>query len=126
VATACYTCRAGYYCKAGAAAAYPCWAGRYSSATELSSAAECTLTDPGYFSTTGSTEQTQCAAGTIAPTSQHGVCVKCAVGRFQPAQGTTACLDCTAGSHCGEKGLATSLLCPEGLLAHTLLRYAHP
>ena len=52
--TACKPCEPGSYCPEGAAASLPCKAGTYSDATNLSSAAQCTPTDAGFYAPTGS------------------------------------------------------------------------
>ncbi|MEC7000996.1 MAG: hypothetical protein VXX04_04070, partial [Actinomycetota bacterium] len=106
-------CVAGSYCLLGAAAALPCEEGTYSDATNLTSVEECTVTEPGFFSPTGSTEQAPCAAGTYAPTSRSGACIKCVAGEYQDVEGATACKPCTDGYYCAE-GAAAALPCPGG------------
>ena len=109
----CKPCTAGSYCAEGAAAALPCEGGSYSSSTSLTRAAECTLTDQGYYASTGSTQQTPCAAGTAQASSGMGSCSKCAAGTFQDEEGKLTCKPCTAGSYCAE-GAAAALPCEGG------------
>ena len=47
--------------------------GLYSTSTSLTSADGCTATDPGYYASTGSTEQTPCSPGTMAPQPRTGL-----------------------------------------------------
>ena len=84
------------------AAALPCEAGRYSSATDNDERDDCTAADPGYFAPTGSTEQTACAKGTYtdASTDPKDKCTACAGGEYQDSEGATECKPCEAGSYC--------------------------
>ena len=54
--TACDVCIAGSYCRVGAAAALPCVAGTFSSATSLASPEECSVCPLGAACSTGATE----------------------------------------------------------------------
>ena len=111
--TACDPCPAGSYCAEGASAALPCTKGSYSSTPGLSSAANCTATSPGYSASTGSTKQTPCSPGTMAPQPRTGLCAKCEAGTFQENSGSTACVVCYAGSYC-LVGAAAALPCVAG------------
>ena len=55
--TDCKPCEQGYYCKEGASVALPCKAGTYTTATNLTSADECTNTSVGHYAAAGSKEQ---------------------------------------------------------------------
>lgn len=111
--TTCISCKRSFFCKEGAAASLPCEEGSYSNATNLTRAADCTPTDPGNYSPTGSVEQMPCAAGTVAPTGRLGACEPCAPGSFQNATGATECRPCLDGYYCA-KGSAAPLPCPGG------------
>ena len=77
----------GSFCPAGASASLPCSEGTYSTATNLTSGAECTPTDKGHYAPTGSTHQTPCNPGTVAPSSGMGACDRCFAGSYQDEQG---------------------------------------
>ena len=109
----CKPCKAGSFCPAAASAALPCHEGSYSTATNLTSAAECTPTDEGFYAPTGSTQQTACGPGTVAPNASMGACDKCAAGTYQDDPGKLSCKPCEAGSFCPEAASAP-LPCKEG------------
>ena len=112
------------------AAALPCEAGTYSSASNLTSVSECTAVDAGSFASTGSTTQTACAAGTYTATGEQGACTPCGAGTYQEDEGQTRCDACEPGSYCpagasaalkcearthqDEMGQASCKPCPEG------------
>ena len=111
--TECKACLSGSFCALGAAAALPCPEGTYSSATNLTSADECTTTDPGFFAPTGSIEQTACAAGTVSASGGLGSCVPCGAGFYQDAEGKTTCKPCSRGFYC-PRGSSAAMPCPAG------------
>ena len=112
--TACLAaCEPGSYCAEGAGAPLPCSGGTYSSATDLSSADQCQTTDPGFYAPTGSTQQTKCSPGTVAPNARMSSCVKCAAGKYQANEGEQTCVACEPGSYCAA-GAAAALPCAEG------------
>ena len=71
------------------------------------------MTTPGYYATTGSTEQTPCPPGTQQPESKKGQCTDCEAGKFMNASGAMICHPCTAGAYC-PKGAAAPLPCKQG------------
>ena len=109
----CKPCEAGSFCPEAASAALPCHEGSYATATNLTSAAECTQTDPGHFAPTGSTHQTECSPGTVAPNASMGACNKCVAGTYQQEPGQLECKPCEQGSYCPE-GSARPIGCPAG------------
>ncbi len=101
---ACASCPMGSYCTGGVNVT-ACSAGRYSSDTNLSSAASCT----------------QCAAGTFGNTTGQTTAVaacpsSCPAGRFGNITGqitaSGACFSCPAGNYC--TGGANITSCPAG------------
>eukprot|EP00964_Phaeocystis_antarctica_P067957 scaffold41164_cov69-Phaeocystis_antarctica.AAC.1 len=110
----CGSCTPGSYCAEGAAAALPCSKGSYSGATDLSSAGQCTTTNAGYYASTGSTQQTPCNPGTMAPAVGMGACELCEPGKFQPESSSTACLPCAVASYCPNRGTTSPTPCPGG------------
>ena len=106
-------CRAGSFCAEGALAPLPCSRGTYSTRTDLSSADQCTDAQPGYYATTGSTQQTPCSPGTIQPEPKMGSCERCSAGTFQEAEGQQTCQTCPAGFYCPE-GASAALPCEGG------------
>ena len=112
-ATGCRNCVSGHYCAKGAAAPLPCDGGTYSSATDNDEQGDCTAANPGYFATTGSTQQTPCAPGSIAPSAKMSACVLCPKGNF--AASGTACEQCEAGTYAAREGLSQCTLCPHPL-----------
>ena len=111
--TVCHVCVPGSYCAEGASTPRPCNEGLYSNRTDLGSAADCTGTDAGHFSPTGSTEQTECSPGTVQPDAGKGTCDKCAAGTYQQGEGRQACVDCEPGSYC-PVGASAALPCKGG------------
>ena len=109
----CRACVPGSYCPAGASAPLPCDAGRYSSATNLESAEQCTLADAGFFAPTASTEQTPCAAGTVATSPGASSCTPCPAGKYQNETGQLECRACAPGSYCFV-GASVELACRAG------------
>eukprot|EP00966_Prymnesium_polylepis_P010464 241457-Prymnesium_polylepis.1 len=76
-ATVCKLCERGSFCREGAAAPLPCPGGFYSNATNLASAAQCTVADPGHFSPTASAEQRRCRADTYNPDAAQSSDISC-------------------------------------------------
>eukprot|EP00966_Prymnesium_polylepis_P301187 6959414-Prymnesium_polylepis.2 len=105
-------CKRGF-CPEGSSAEQGCKAGRFSNATGLSAAAQCTPTDPGFFAPTGSVAQTACAAGTVARESELGECAPCDPGMYQDNTGATECKPCESGSYC-PRGASAPLPCKKG------------
>ena len=67
-------------CPRSASAPLPCDGGSYSSATNLTSATQCTVADPGHFSPTASADQQRCRADTYNPDSAQSsdaACISC-------------------------------------------------
>ena len=91
-ATSCKTCERGAYCIEGAAAALPCKAGSFSNQTNLTSAAECTPTQPGFYAPTASTAPRPCLPGSYAPSERLDACQICPAGKIQPNAGRRDCL----------------------------------
>ena len=93
----CKPCQSGSYCPEGAGAFLPCKAGTYSSATNLTDADECQQADPGYFATTGSSQQTACPAGSYTDASMaiRDTCTLCEDGKFQNVSGANSCQLCS-------------------------------
>ena len=81
---------------------------------DLDSAEQCTTTDPGYYASTGSTQQTPCNPGTFAPGVKTGACELCAPGNYQPYTNSTACIPCAVASYCPSKGTTSPTPCPGG------------
>lgn len=106
-------CFAGSYCARGSSYPIPCLPGSYSSATNLTSAKQCTPTEPGYYATTGSTAPTRCTPGTYMPTTGANSCHNCPAGEYQGARGATACEACEPGYYC-EEAASAPLPCPAG------------
>ena len=102
------------YCPEGASAALPCAEGSYSDATNLTGPSECNETEAGHFSPTGSTEQTKCSPGTVAPNASMGAGTKCAAGTYQAGEGEQACVACEPGSYCPELGRQRAAAVQEG------------
>ena len=104
-ATLCENCKYGHYCKEGASQPVPCpersYANTqdreaiYSNTTDPTTLKMCTPTDPGYYATAGSQDQTPCSPGTVQPAEKRGACDKCEGGSFMNASGATACFGCT-------------------------------
>ena len=100
-------CGGGNFCpgsdatgRRGATAALPCKAGTYSNESNLVRADECTKTDAGFYASTGSTEQTACATGTIAAEQGRGRCTPCGAGTYQNTTGAAVCKRCKQGYYC--------------------------
>ena len=87
--------------------------GTYSNKTDLSSALNCTPTNPGFYSPTRSTEQTPCSPGTVQLNRSKAACDRCEAGKYQASEGEQACVACLSGSYCPE-GASAALPCPEG------------
>ena len=110
----CVACEPGSYCPEGAGAALPCEKGSHSSATYLTSRSECTETTAGHFAPTGSTQQTPCNPGTVAPRVNMGACELCEPGSYQPDASSTACIPCAVASYCPNRGTTSPTPCPGG------------
>lgn len=98
----CKQCELGRYCPRGAPTPLPCEEGTYSRNRSIWSKTQCTVADPGYYASTGSHDQTECAPGTYAPEVRMAACRKCEPGKYQNRAGRTMCSDCTEGSYCDE------------------------
>ena len=88
-ATACGQCVPGSYCPLGSAAPLPCIGGTWSNSTNLTSAGECTEADAGYFSPTGSSQQTACRPNTFNPhvgQSSDAACMSCSLNSSTDGQ----------------------------------------
>ena len=85
------------------AAPLPCSGGTYSSSTTNDHATDCDTASAGYFATTGSIAQTECAKGTYTnddSTDPKDKCTACGGGKYQDVEGQTACKACDQGSYC--------------------------
>eukprot|EP00964_Phaeocystis_antarctica_P003493 scaffold1878_cov64-Phaeocystis_antarctica.AAC.2 len=111
--TACRPCTPGSFCPEGTSAPLPCEEGSYSTATDLTSADQCTATDKGHFAPTGSTEQAPCSPGTVAPRAEMGACNRCAAGSFQGKEGNQTCERCPISSWCAP-GSSAPTACEAG------------
>ena len=115
----CEPCTPGSYCAEGAAAALPCKAGTYQSATMLqlnllmTSADDCLECPVGTACGTGAAEPSSCSPGTVQPDAGMATCDKCVAGTYQPAEGKKACIACESGSYCPE-GASASRPCAKG------------
>jgi len=85
----------------------------HSNATNLTSAGDCMPTTPGYYATTGSTEQTPCPPGTQQPESRKGQCIDCEAGKFTNASSAVICHPCRPGAFC-PVGASAPLPCEGG------------
>eukprot|EP00964_Phaeocystis_antarctica_P012165 scaffold6710_cov66-Phaeocystis_antarctica.AAC.3 len=110
---ACVACKPGSFCPEGASAALPCKEGSYSDATNLTTDAECTPTANGHYAPTGSTMQTACSPGTVAPNASMGACDRCAAGSFQGKEGNQTCKPCPKSSWCAA-GSSAPTACEAG------------
>ena len=84
--------------------------------------------EPTTYSTAGSSECTECAAGFYTTANNSSTCLECDagnkcingnisqcdVGEYQPSQGQTACLSCAAGYFCDSVGTQTPTECDPG------------
>ena len=113
--TACKACVTGAYCPQGAAAPLSCLEGTFSTATSLTSADECTPTNPGFYVPTGSATQMPCAPGTFAADASSGKCLSCPAGNHQDKPGSTTCKKCSSGSYCSAHSNETDASCHGGL-----------
>ena len=111
--TVAISCTQGHYCPLGTSAPLPCEEGSYSTRTDLSSAAQCVKTKPGFYAPTGSAEQTKCSPGTFQPIEGKASCDRCAAGTYQADEGEQKCVACKPGSYC-PKGASAPLPCAEG------------
>ena len=93
-------CPAAAFCPAGASAPRPCRAGTYRSQMGGKSQADCTQTEPGFFSPTQSEQQTECNAGSYTDETGQGSCALCPSGRFQSGRGRSSCILCDQGYIC--------------------------
>ena len=116
-AVTCKPCRAGSFCKVRSPAPLPCDAGTFSVATDLTSASECMNTSAGHYAPTGSTEQVECAPGTISAGTRSSSCTNCLAGTYQDESGTSSCKACIAGSYCAA-GSAAPLPCDAGTFSN--------
>ena len=62
----------------------------------LEQSTKLTPTDEGFFASTGSTAQTACSPGTVAPRTSTGACNQCAAGTYQDKPGKLECRPCEA------------------------------
>ena len=73
-ATACDDCLAGHYCPQGAAAALPCFAGTYSTATNLANPTQCTDCPLGQFCVSAATAPSDCGVANFAGKKAQSLC----------------------------------------------------
>eukprot|EP00964_Phaeocystis_antarctica_P041004 scaffold23460_cov69-Phaeocystis_antarctica.AAC.4 len=111
--TECHVCVPGSYCAEGASAPLSCREGSYSNATDLKTDVECTPTVKGHYAPAGSTIQTACSPGTVAPNASMATCDKCAAGKYQADGGKQTCVACEPGHFC-PSGMSAPLPCEEG------------
>ena len=86
----------------------PCNEGTHSNATNNAGAADCSLTDSGYYAPTGSRRQTACPLGSYDPIPKFGKddpnldqCELCPAGKYADETSLTECKSCTKGNWCG-------------------------
>ena len=119
------TCAQGHYCPEGTVFAHqnPCPAGRYTSSTEATSAADCSLCPPGTFCTAGSIQPTPCPMGTYVAGSgsqTSDTCNICPAGYACPGAGSEIWPDGWGVLPVDDLGLNTSIgtvtpsICSEG------------
>eukprot|EP00964_Phaeocystis_antarctica_P014192 scaffold7813_cov73-Phaeocystis_antarctica.AAC.1 len=111
--TVAISCTRGHFCPLGASAPLPCEEGSYSTRTNLSSAAQCDGTEPGFYAITGSPAPRPCSPGAVAADARMGLCAPCAEGKFQDREQQTECKPCKQGSFCPE-GASAPLSCAKG------------
>ena len=114
-ATYCKGCESGGYCVEGAATVSPCPGGSYNERVNQSSGSHggCTKSDRGFYAVPASTEQTPCAAGSVAPEERMARCDPCAAGTHQDEPGLLVCKVCTPGHYC-EEGAPVPTACAAG------------
>jgi hypothetical protein len=125
-ASAPLSCPSGSYCPTPDVGAINCPAGRFSAATNLIAAYECTACEIGrYGNITGQTSLNTgcasfCAAGTvgtvIGQTNATGACVTCTAGNA--CSGGNSSIACTMGRLC-LTGTVTPMDCPSGSYCST-------
>ncbi|KAF0717142.1 hypothetical protein As57867_002460, partial [Aphanomyces stellatus] len=128
-------CAPGHYCPLGtpSASSFPCPAGTYTAATNLTDPTQCASCPPGSYCPIGSVVPVPCPAGSYTPainTTSAGPgawpqCTFCPSGNYCPAGSTTplpcgvgfharlgsaSCLTCTAGFFCGSNSTPTEAL----------------
>ena len=99
-ATACRLCELGNYCPAGAAAALPCPAGRFTDRAGTSASGQCGVCPPGSFCFAGAIAPISCSPGSHAAVSGSVLCTTCREGTYAKWAGQTQCDECAAGFLC--------------------------
>ena len=84
----------------GSTAHVPCPEGTHSNVTGLNNSDLCTACAAGTFCFAGSTEPTNCSAGTYAEEAERNLCDACPEGKYQGDEGSTACKECGDGFKC--------------------------
>jgi hypothetical protein len=119
-------CRQGFYCPQGTGRAndYPCFAGTFSSRTDLQAADQCSPCPVGSYCPVGSSATTQCPAGTytnVTNTASAGsaasltsfpACTTCPAGFYCPL-GSVHPLPCGTG-RASNAGASSCVTCPVG------------
>ncbi|KAJ1432528.1 hypothetical protein B484DRAFT_327254, partial [Ochromonadaceae sp. CCMP2298] len=111
----CQACPAGFYCE-GTGNDYPtakCDQGYYCTGSAFVSTQF--ETQPGHFTLTGASQQTECEAGTYTGLTKQTACVDCPEGFYCPDSGMTAYQNytCPAGYYCAE-ATSSPTRCPPG------------
>ncbi|MES1909505.1 MAG: hypothetical protein MHM6MM_002234 [Cercozoa sp. M6MM] len=109
------SCTAGYYCPASTAPGdeVPCPIGRFSTATDLGDAGECTACEAGsYCSIAGATSATgSCSAGYFCPAgSSTATAEECPQGHYCPT-GSSSATPCPIGRYSGSTQLTSAAEC---------------
>lgn len=112
-----------------------CAAGSYVSSSASAAVRECSLCNPGSYSTTtnaaqcltcgagtatgfrGSTGCPTCVPGTVAPLTGALECALCPRGTIQPASGMTSCVQCQDNFFAGSFGSVACVACPSGFVS---------
>lgn len=141
-------CEPGYSSFDGLEVCTPCGGGSYSNSTGATScrectngtyanspvaATECSLCEPGFYSTSGATNCIGCDAGTFSNVSGASTCIVCGIGSysegnatecmpcpsgyFSDEPGSTSCAPCSAG-YSSEEGSTECTICSAGTSAH--------
>ena len=106
-------CVAGSYCPEGSLLPLPCPEGTFSSATNLTSAALCTVCPLGHACAVGATAPSECSPGTYSDVLRRATCIPVPAGFYQAAYAAFNYLICELGSYCPEAASAP-LPCPAG------------
>lgn len=105
-------CDAGAYCPRGSSVLLPCPLGFFTSATNLTSADECTPCPPGAYCRGGEAEPVPCGAGSHAPFPALGACPQCPAGSSQELIGQANCTACEPGTYAANDGQQRCSTCP--------------